>query len=59
MKILVCLGNVPDTTTKVKFINDNTDLDKTGIQWIINPWDELALTRAMEIKEDSSNRLIR
>ena len=55
MKILVCLGNVPDTTTKVKFINDNTDLDKTGIQWIINPWDELALTRAMEIKEDSSN----
>jgi len=30
-------------------------LDKTGIQWIINPWDELALTRAMELKEDAGN----
>ncbi len=26
-------------------------LDTTGIQWIINPWDELALTRALEIRE--------
>jgi electron transfer flavoprotein beta subunit len=54
MKVLVCLGNVPDTTTKVKF-GDGTALDKTGVQWIINPWDELALTRAMELKEDGGN----
>jgi electron transfer flavoprotein beta subunit len=54
MKVLVCLGNVPDTTTKVKF-TDGTSLDKTGIQWIINPWDELALTRAMELREDAGN----
>jgi electron transfer flavoprotein beta subunit len=54
MKILVCLGNVPDTTTKVNFV-DGTAFDKTGVQWIINPWDELALTRAMELKEDSGN----
>jgi electron transfer flavoprotein beta subunit len=51
MKILVCLGNVPDTTTKIKFSGDGTVLDKTGVQWIINPWDELALTRAIELKE--------
>ncbi len=54
MKVLVCLENVPDTTTKVKF-GDGTALDKTGVQWIINPWDELALTRAMELKEDAGN----
>ncbi len=54
MKIVVCLGNVPDTTTKVKF-GDGIAFDKTGVQWIINPWDELALTRAMELKEDSGN----
>jgi electron transfer flavoprotein beta subunit len=54
MKILVCLGNVPDTTTKVRF-GDGTALDKSGVQWIINPWDELALTRAMELKEDAGN----
>jgi len=26
-------------------------VDYTGVQWIINPWDELALTRAIELKE--------
>jgi len=51
MKILVLISNVPDTTTKIRFSGDNTTFDNTGVQWIINPWDELALTRAMELKE--------
>lgn len=55
MKILVCISNVPDTTTKVKFIEEQKKLDVTGIQWVINPWDELALTRALELKDDASN----
>jgi len=55
MRILVCISNVPDTTTKVKFSNGNTSFDDSGVQWIINPWDELALTRAMELKEDATN----
>ena len=55
MKILVCISNVPDTTTKVRFVNNNTAFDSTGVQWIINPWDELALTRALELKEDAAN----
>jgi electron transfer flavoprotein beta subunit len=53
MKILVCISNVPDTTTKVKFVDGNTKLDTNGIQWIINPWDELSLTRALELKDDA------
>jgi electron transfer flavoprotein beta subunit len=55
MNVLVCISNVPDTTTKVRFVSDNTAFDSNGVQWIINPWDELALTRAMELKEDVSN----
>lgn len=55
MRILVCISNVPDTTTKVRFSNNSTSIDENGVQWIINPWDELALTRALEIKEDGSN----
>lgn len=51
MKILVLISNVPDTTTKIRFTGDNTAFDAAGVQWIINPWDELALTRAMELKE--------
>ena len=54
MKIAICLGSVPDTTTKVKFTNNNTEFDTTGVQWVINPWDELSLTRALELKEDTS-----
>lgn len=54
MKILVCISNVPDTTTKVKFVDDNKKLDISGIQWVINPWDELSLTRALELKDDAS-----
>lgn len=50
MKILICLSNVPDTTTKIKF-KEGKEFDSTGVQWIINPWDELALTRALELKE--------
>lgn len=52
MKILVCISNVPDTTTKIRFTQENRKFDSTGVQWIINPWDELALTRALQLKED-------
>lgn len=51
MKILICTSNVPDTTTKIRFKDNNTVFDTTGVQWIINPWDELALTRALQLKE--------
>ena len=56
MKILVCISHVPDTTTKIKFV-DGKELNKVGVQWIINPWDELALTRALELKEQSSGKI--
>ena len=57
MKILVCISNVPDTTTKVKFVDNDKKLDVTGIQWVINPWDELSLTRALELKDDPQNAM--
>jgi electron transfer flavoprotein beta subunit len=54
MKILVCISHVPDTTTKVKFSADFKALETAGIQWVINPWDELSLTRALELRDDGS-----
>jgi electron transfer flavoprotein beta subunit len=54
MKILVCISNVPDTTTKIKIAEGNASIDTAGIQWVINPWDELSLTRALELKDDAS-----
>jgi electron transfer flavoprotein beta subunit len=55
MKILVCISNVPDTTTKIKFAEGNASIDTSGIQWVINPWDELSLTRALELKDDAGS----
>lgn len=51
MKILVCISNVPDTTSKINFSDDNTKFDTTGVQFVINPNDEFGLTRAMWFKE--------
>ncbi len=51
MKILVCISNVPDTTTKISFTPDNKAFNKAGVQYIINPYDELALTKALELNE--------
>ncbi|MBL7908213.1 MAG: electron transfer flavoprotein subunit beta/FixA family protein [Bacteroidetes bacterium] len=53
MKILVCISHVPDTTTKISFTADNKSIATSGIQYIINPYDEIALTRALELTEKS------
>lgn len=51
MKILVCISHVPDTTSKINFNNDSTEFDTNGVQFVINPYDEFALTRAIWFQE--------
>ncbi len=51
MKILVCISHVPDTTSKINFKNNDTNFDASGVQFVINPYDEFMLTRAMWFKE--------
>lgn len=51
MKILVCISNVPDTTSKINFTDGDTKFDTQGVQFVINPNDEFGLTRAMWFKE--------
>jgi len=52
MKILVCISNVPDTTTKISFTNNDSAFNTAGVQFVINPFDEwYALVRALELKE--------
>lgn len=54
MKFLVCISQVPDTTTKITFTTDKKAFSAQGVQFIINPYDEIALTRALELKESAS-----
>lgn len=53
MKILVCISHVPDTTSKINFIDNNTKFDTNGVQFIIGPYDDYALARAVELKESA------
>ena len=51
MKILVCISHVPDTTSKINFINGDSEFDTNGVQFVINPNDEYGLTRAIWFQE--------
>lgn len=57
MNILVCISSVPDTTSKINFTDNNTKFDSNGIQFVINPYDEFGLTKAMIIKESTGGKL--
>ncbi len=55
MKILVCIAQVPDTTTKIAFSDNNTHFNTQGVTMIINPYDEwYSLVRALELKESGT-----
>jgi len=51
MKILICITHVPDTTSRIAFTENDTKFDTTGIQFVIGPYDDFALARAVELKE--------
>ena len=51
MRCLVCISHVPDTTTKIVFDTSGKDLNKNGVTFIINPYDEYGISRSLEFKE--------
>ncbi len=59
MKILVTISKTPDTTSRVAFTDNGTQYDTTGVQWIINPFDEwYSLVKAVELKEKDPSSTI-
>ena len=57
MNILVCISNVPDTTSKINFKDQNEAFDTNGVQFIINPNDEFGLTRAIWLQQKSGAKV--
>ncbi|MCB9448440.1 MAG: electron transfer flavoprotein subunit beta/FixA family protein [Flavobacteriales bacterium] len=58
MNILVSISKAPDTTTKIQFVDQNTRLDGTNVQYIVNPYDEwFALVRALELTEAAGGQV--
>ncbi|MEP6646569.1 MAG: electron transfer flavoprotein subunit beta/FixA family protein [Saprospiraceae bacterium] len=53
MKILVAISQTPETTARIAFKNEGTTFDTSGVNFIMNPYDEwYALVRALELKEE-------
>ena len=48
MKILVCISSVPDTTAKINFTPDNKEFVSSGVTFILNPYDEIALSKSSD-----------
>jgi len=51
MKVAVCVNHVPDTETKIKVGSDGLSIDKTGVNYMLSPYDEVAVEEALRIKE--------
>ena len=57
MNILVCISHVPDTTSKIDFSDDATSFKSEGIQFIINPYDEFGLTKAINLRNEHGGKV--
>jgi electron transfer flavoprotein beta subunit len=51
VKIIVCAKRVVDTETRVKIRPDGRGLDLSGVQWILAPYDEIALEKAIQLRD--------
>ncbi|MDG1348801.1 MAG: electron transfer flavoprotein beta subunit/FixA family protein, partial [Flavobacteriales bacterium] len=57
MNIVVCISSVPDTTAKINFTDNGSKFDTNGVQFVINPYDEFGLTKAMMLKEEIGGKV--
>jgi electron transfer flavoprotein beta subunit len=51
MKVLVLLKRVPDTAAKIRVAEDGQKIDPAGVEYVMNPYDEIAVERAIQMKE--------
>jgi electron transfer flavoprotein beta subunit len=51
MNIVVCVNQVPDTETRVKVAADGKTLDRTNVNYILNPYDEFAVEEGLRLRE--------
>lgn len=51
MNIAVCIKQVPASESKVKPSVDGKDIDRTGLTYVVNPYDEFGVEEALRIKE--------
>jgi len=51
MKIAVCVNYVPDTETKIKIGADGKSIDRTGVNYMLAPYDEIAVEEGLRMRD--------
>ena len=51
MKLAACINHVPDTAAKITVAADKKSIDKTGITFVLSPYDEFAIEECLRLKE--------
>jgi electron transfer flavoprotein beta subunit len=58
VKIIVCVKQVPDTTTRVRVAPDGKNIVDSDISWIVAPYDEFAIEEALKIREAKGGEVV-
>ena len=58
MRFLICVKQVPDSTTRVKVAPDGTSIVTDGVTWSISPYDEYAIELALEHKDTAPDTVV-
>ncbi len=58
MKVAVCINHVPDTETKIKIAPDNKGIDRTGVNFIMSPYDEIAVEEGLRIRDKFKGEVV-
>lgn len=51
MNSIVCIKRVPDSETRVRVAGDGKSIDPSGVKYVMNPYDEIALEEALRQRE--------
>ncbi len=58
MKVVVCINHVPDTETRIKIAPDGMSIDRTGVNYMMSPYDEIALEEGLRMREKFKGEVI-
>lgn len=58
MKLIACINHVPDTAAKINVGGDGKSADRTGLTFVLNPYDEFAVEECLRLKEKNSGEVI-
>jgi electron transfer flavoprotein beta subunit len=58
VRLLICVKQVPDSTTRIRVAPDGKSIVTDGITWSISPYDEYAIELALEHKDTAADTVV-